>query len=371
MNTPYFVNILFYFFVILIAIVVPAAFTFWNLWNLFAKRKWKPGAALVGTLVIGYVDYMILFFLDWQTAGDYNEVINTAQIHYTIASAHLLSVALPALLGVAGLLVIGLCPVRKTPPLVAAISVALVVIGNVVNIFYAIQIWKNVELPFDLLFYVFHFNLLLLSIQHIHHQITEQVKVMKERNTVFRYKWVAKLYLFLSKISHMRLFCFSMIFLVAAVLEIILILFGQGVDGVVKAFTMTADWTFSTQTPPPPVEYSGHYLCTVAAGGHKRIVKPLRYGTRLGTTIVVNRQLCIANAFEELIHDRAPAFHKWVRHFYDTHGYPVSRLITNSWRADVVYILMKPLEWIFLLALYLFDANPEKRIARQYQWKGL
>ena len=73
-------------------------------------------------------------------------------------------------------------------------------------------------------------------------------------------------------------------------------------DAPIKAFTDTADWTFSQQIPPPPMESSGHYLCTVAAGGHKKIVKPLRYGTRRGQTIVVNRQLCIANAFEEWIH---------------------------------------------------------------------
>ena len=27
---------------------------------------------------------------------------------------------------------------------------------------------------------------------------------------------------------------------------------------------------------------------------------------------------------------------------------------------------MKPLEWIFLIVIYLFDANPENRIAIQY-----
>jgi len=27
---------------------------------------------------------------------------------------------------------------------------------------------------------------------------------------------------------------------------------------------------------------------------------------------------------------------------------------------------MKPLEWVFLFTLYLFDQNPENRIAKQY-----
>ena len=98
-------------------------------------------------------------------------------------------------------------------------------------------------------------------------------------------------------------------------------------------------------------------------------MKPLRYGTRRGTTIVVNRQLCIANAFEELIQEKTPKFHKWVRGFYDTHGYPISKYITTPFKADVIYVMMKPLEWVFLLVLYLFDVEPENRISRQYEYK--
>ena len=32
----------------------------------------------------------------------------------------------------------------------------------------------------------------------------------------------------------------------------------------------------------------------------------------------------------------------------------------------MVYLLMKPLEWIFVFVLYLFDEKPEDRIGRQY-----
>ena len=39
--------------------------------------------------------------------------------------------------------------------------------------------------------------------------------------------------------------------------------------------------------------------------------------------------------------------------------------------ADIIYFLMKPLEWLFLLVLYLFDTNPENRIAVQYPHKPL
>jgi len=111
------------------------------------------------------------------------------------------------------------------------------------------------------------------------------------------------------------------------------------------------------------LEYKGHYLCTVAAGGHRKLVRPLRLGYRRGAVIVVNRQLAVANAFEELLQERLP---RLVRHFYDNHGYPLSQKITTPFRADLVYLLMKPLKWLFAAVLYSFDLAPECRIARQY-----
>lgn len=170
----------------------------------------------------------------------------------------------------------------------------------------------------------------------------------------------------MKKASHWPVAAFAALLPLAALIEIVLILFGQGADGCVKMFAMTADWTFSTQIPPPPLDYDGHYLCTVAAGGHRKLVRPLRMGNRRGVSIVVNRQLMVANAFEELLAEKAPRLHGKIRRFYDTHGYPLSRLITTPLRADIIYILMKPLEWLFAFALYLFSTDPEERISRQY-----
>ncbi len=150
----------------------------------------------------------------------------------------------------------------------------------------------------------------------------------------------------------------------------ILCLFGQKPDSVIQAFTKTSDWVLSTEIAPPPVEQDVHYLCTVSLQGHRKLVKPIRYGIRRGNRIVVNRQLCVANAFEQLLEERTPRFHRAVRDFYDKYGYPISKWITNPWSADVVYLLMKPLEWIFVAVLYLFDEKPESRIASQYLPKG-
>ncbi len=159
------------------------------------------------------------------------------------------------------------------------------------------------------------------------------------------------------------------------VLTAILILFGQKPDSLIQAWTQTSDWTLSLQKAPPNVLYDEHYLCTVAAGGHPKVVRPLRTGVRHGHRIVVNRQLLVANAFEDLLAERLPGVHRQLRHFYDTYGYPIARHIRSRWMADLVYFIMEPLEYFFVIVLYLFDTQPENRIAVQYlggnfsEWK--
>ena len=134
----------------------------------------------------------------------------------------------------------------------------------------------------------------------------------------------------------------------------------------ITAFTNTADWTLSQKIPPPRIDYDGHYLCTVAACGNEKLVKPIRAGKRHGQLIVVNRQLLVANAFEDLLKEKTPNFHKIVRGTYDKIGLPISKYINSKEKSNIVYILMKPLEWLFLIVLYTFDKNPENRISIQY-----
>ena len=134
----------------------------------------------------------------------------------------------------------------------------------------------------------------------------------------------------------------------------------------IRAWTETGDWRLSQQIPPPNVMFDEHYLCTVAAQGHPEVVKPLRTGVRNGHRVVVNRQLCVANAFEQILEERAAWLHGPIRRFYDRYGFPVARLIRSSQAADLVYYMMKPLEWLFLAVLYLVDEKPENRIAVQY-----
>jgi hypothetical protein len=138
----------------------------------------------------------------------------------------------------------------------------------------------------------------------------------------------------------------------------------KSVAGALSVVTRTTGGVFSQI---PRVECDDHYLCTVAARGSVRLVGPLRPGRRRGRPIMVNRQLAIANAFEDLLHERWPRAARRIRIAYDRLGLPLSRCIRRRWAADVTYLLMKPAEWSFLAVLRSFDPDPEARIERMYR----
>lgn len=352
---------------ILFLIILTGGLSVWNIYNLFSKKPKAQRIAAWATIIVGGLLYLMLFGLEFSTAGDWYEQIYDTELHYSISSDFGWTVILPAVFGLLGLLALISFKAEQLPPLVSALSIAGIVLLNVFQITEAIQLSKNIE-GIAMMLYVYHANIFILSVSTVKKQTKQQLEIftdLKYGNNLPNW-----LYRRIDRISRYSVLVFICLFLVIAVLEIIFILTGQGADAPIKAFKDTADWTFSQQIPPPPKIYEGHYLCTVAAGGHQKVVKPLRYGTRHGATIIVNRQLCVANAFEDYIHEKLPKFHKFIRGAYDKLGYPISKHITTPRRADVVYILMKPLEWLFLIFLYMFDTKPEQRISRQYLYRG-
>lgn len=158
------------------------------------------------------------------------------------------------------------------------------------------------------------------------------------------------------------------LFPIVLIIQFILILFGQRPDSFIRVFLDTSSFNYSSIPTPEPEIIPGdaHYLCTVSVKGHKKLVRPVRAGVRRHARIAVNRQLLIANAFEHILEDYIPHLHKVIRSFYDRYGYPISKHIKTKWSADILYLLMKPLEWLFLVVIYTVDKRPENRINVQY-----
>jgi len=253
---------------------------------------------------------------------------------------------------------------RIISPIIETLINSILLGGIVLNIFIAIQVgqplWLFGNLPIVLLF--------------IFELIKNQQKLsayssnfdFNTLNKIEKIAWKILNSELILKIPILLILCLPILILTSS----FLMLFGQKPDSIIRAFTDTYKHGFSQlDYMCENVECGGHFLCSVAANGHKKIVSPTRLGERGGNKIMCNRQLLIANAFEELIEDELPQLHKFIRRNYNKVGNLIHRyyrVFNIKFIADFVYLIMKPLELFFLIALYTFDQNPENRIAKQY-----
>jgi len=302
--------------------------------------------------------------------------LRNQELHTPINHDYALTFIILIFIFVVGISVIAITD-SKRPPLVTVICIAFMYIGVIVMILFTIQIMgmhmlsedgtRHYKFEPDLLMMILMpFNMIVITLRVI---FTEINNYEPDENRMSKIDGIPILGFLNKVLKNSKTWPAISVIMMIPVLGIIigiLVLFGQAPDAAIKAFTETANYTFSTKIPPQNVFYDEHYLCTVAAGGHRKIVKPLRMGKRHGHDVIVNRQLCVANAFEQILEEKTPSFHRIVRNFYDKYGFPVAKIIKSKYTADFVWFLMKPLEWLFIIVIYLVDVNPEDRIASQY-----
>ncbi len=254
---------------------------------------------------------------------------------------------------------------QLAPPLLEVIVNCLLLLGIVLNVFIAFQ---GFLFPFTLLGHVpiiLLFLLLLSENQKAVLRQTQDAFFSEEQELTAWANRVLRLPIW-AKYPALIIICLPVILVVTA----ILLLFGQQPDASIRAFTETykqgfSQWDYMCDN----VQCGGHFLCSVAAQGHPKIVQPERLGVRHGQLIMCNRQLLIANAFEEVITEQFPRLHRLIRRNYNRVGGLIHRYyywFENKYISDAIYYLMKPLEWCFWIYLYLTDRQPENRIARQY-----
>lgn len=349
----------------LLIFIVPFILTAGNIYFLLFRPKTPKqnaaaekieiiGAVLGVFLMILYLSFMEIEWKDWHV-----QLFNR-QTHTPIETTSSLTLVAIAIVVVIAYAYARFVPLDIQPPLLTIFSMAALYLGMVLCVVWCVQVFRPGFNDFVLC--ILPLNCIVIAIRTIYMLIFQKIELQKEDTS----PKMGKLSTLLNKA-----WCWPILGLVLAVpllgmIVMVMTLFGQQPDSIIKVWTETAGWNLSQKTAPQNIQYDEHYLCTVAAGGHRHVVKPLRLGKRHGHTVVVNRQLCIANAFEQLLEERLPRVHHAVRAFYDKAGYPIARHIRSKLVADMIYVVMKPLEWIFLFCLYLFDVKPENRIAVQY-----
>ena len=253
---------------------------------------------------------------------------------------------------------------RLAPPLMEVIVNCLLIIGVVVDLLVGLQLQEAESWYFGIIPVAGQFLLVLVENHFMAINSLNDADAPAEngfikvcRRIVFSPAW--------QKIPLLILLCLPLLIVLVAVL----LLFGQRPDSFVRAFTDTYKHGFSKlDYQCAGVVCGGHFLCTIAAKGNPGVVKPLRIGVRAGRLIQCNRQLLVSNAFEELLEQRLPWLHRPVRVLYNKIGDGIHRYygaFDKAWVSNTIYILMKPLEWLFVIILYLGDRDPETRIAQQ------
>lgn len=317
--------------------------------------------SLISVFVLSFLLFCMGFMFN---SDDYTQAIDPVDGGYTpISSKHAITVIIFTALSIWSLLRLWLRG-KAIPPLLLVLHFIFLIIGAVFGIILLIQVSNSTGSQGGGIFIPFPVMYLLLSLTITFKVLLETAR--EHQDKTYHSKFLNYLNKLLSSATTQPIWILLLLLPVFLIITGILLLLGQDVDSAAKAFTETTTWHFSKHTHPPYLDHRGHYLCTVAACGNPSLVKPLRLGKRHGTSIIVNRQLLIANAFEELIQEKTPWLHKKIRAAYDQYGYPLSRKITRAWAANTTYLLMKPLEYLFLTLLYLCCHKPEQKITKQY-----
>lgn len=292
------------------------------------------------------------------------EAIDALSLYPPVAAEYSFTFEVLCLFAFLGYLFLRFRSIETQPPLLSVFSISSLYVGIFLCTIWCIQIvsgnqdaFFHLILPLNVI--LIYVKTILLFVRHK----TATLEIGVENNTIS----LPYLKLFLKKAEDYPKLAFLGLLPFLGISVGILMLFGQKPDSLVAMWTETAEWNLSQQIPPPRLDHTGHYLCTVAVCGSPTLVKPLWVGERGGEKILVNRQLAIANGFEQILEEKTPQLHRVIRSIYDKTGYPISRHITTPFWSNVTYLLMKPLEWFFLLVLYLVDVTPEQRIASQYR----
>ena len=250
------------------------------------KKKQQPTIVLWFGLFGCFLEAIFIFIVKDMTFYEWNEPLINSQKHALIWSGAYPTFFTLAALTLLALIIYSYRDANSLSPLANVFCISGI-LGGVVLL-----------LVFDNQLQVASFHTFFLLIYSIH-LLWVRIKEWQEDRTEISYEnrllqWLHQL---LNRSRNWPWLAVLIALPTLALVVLVLMLFGQQPDSMIKAWTNTADWAFSQKIPPQNLIIDEHYLCTVAAGGHENVRQAQRMGVRHGHPVVVNRQLCIANAF--------------------------------------------------------------------------
>ena len=297
---------------------LPWILTIINTINLVSKNKIKEDIIDLLIIILGIIFTILLYsynsYKDYniQLAISYGQTGGGGFYHAPILWSSMPTIITLAIIGIVSYIIVRIKKL-DLPPLIIVLCMSGMVIGIILSMIWIYQISKNLQDFLNVYYLLFPINYIICVIRICKEIIYKFDNLQKEKK-----EYNNKILNLCSKTLNNSSTWPGLAILLAIpmliVIVSILILCGQRPDEIIRAFTETSDWKLSTKISPPPIEYDAHYLCTVSLRGHKELVKPIRYGIRKNNRIVVNRQLCVANAFEDYIQEKLPRTHHFIRY---------------------------------------------------------
>lgn len=266
--------------VMVVIICSSLAITGYNIYLAFTKNmkkllSQKTKVFEISSLIYGAFLQCLAISFFFELSHKYSMEITTIDDYSPISTDHILTLICMVLVSFAGYLVLRLCDFNKISPIIIVLSLSAMFLFVLVSLPWILQTMPQLsEGDLGILTVcLFPFNFFLLIITTIKRIIFEWKPVHKDKKSL---RMLERMLLNSKKLP---LFAFIFMIPLLIVIIIILILFGQDSDSMIRAWTDTAEWTLSQQIPPPRLDSTGHYLCTVAANGHKKLVKQIRTET--------------------------------------------------------------------------------------------
>jgi hypothetical protein len=94
------------------------------------------------------------------------------------------------------------------------------------------------------------------------------------------------------------------------------------------------------------------FIVTAASSGHESLVGPFMEMRHRDEIRRVNRQLSTFWKLEGIWSTRFPRGHRFFRRIYNRIGPRIARRISTPWRADIIYLLLKPAELIAAIIVH-------------------
>ena len=145
------------------------------------------------------------------------------------------------------------------PPLLLVISMAAMYLGTLESIIWSVQVC-NIEIWSSAYLWLLPINCALITAKTVCSKMIEWKNIPHENIDYNKNLLLAKCNQILMKSEYWPLAAFLFMWPLLGVLLVLLMLFGQTPDYVIKAWTETSDWSLSQKVSPQNIYYDEHIL---------------------------------------------------------------------------------------------------------------